>query len=159
MSMVYPYIKNADDKLRAECVSGFNEKYPEGDKRKMEATDMPEDLCYLSGQPFEEYLHDVEVCHRFARRNREMMATIILDRTGMRGTDAFHTIHNYIDTDEMILRKGAIAAHEGEKVLIPINMRDGSILAIGKGNFEWNLPLLRRYYDVYLNYIHAQNHL
>ena len=51
---------------------------------------------------------------------------------------AFHTIHNYIDTDEMILRKGAIAAHEGEKVLIPINMRDGSVLAVGKGNPEWN---------------------
>ncbi len=66
------------------------------------------------------------------------MAAIILDRTGMTGTDAFHTIHNYIDTSEMILRKGAITAHEGEKVLIPINMRDGSILAIGKGNHEWN---------------------
>ena len=56
----------------------------------------------------------------------------------MSGGEAFHTIHNYIDTDEMILRKGAIAAHAGEKVLIPINMRDGSVLAIGKGNPEWN---------------------
>ena len=66
------------------------------------------------------------------------MAQIILERTGMEGGEAFHTIHNYIDTDEMILRKGAIAAHAGEKVLIPINMRDGSVLAIGKGNPEWN---------------------
>ena len=66
------------------------------------------------------------------------MAEIILERTGMTGGEAFHTIHNYIDTDEMILRKGAIAAHAGEKVLIPINMRDGSVLAIGKGNQEWN---------------------
>jgi RNA-splicing ligase RtcB len=66
------------------------------------------------------------------------MAEIILVRTGMTGTDGFHTIHNYIDTDEMILRKGAIAAHEGEKVLIPINMRDGSVIAIGRGNEEWN---------------------
>ena len=66
------------------------------------------------------------------------MAQIILEMTGMTGTDGFHTIHNYIDTDEMILRKGAIAAHEGEKVLIPINMRDGSVLALGKGNGEWN---------------------
>ena len=56
----------------------------------------------------------------------------------MAGREAFHTIHNYIDTDEMILRKGAIAAHSGEKVLIPINMRDGSVLAVGKGNPEWN---------------------
>ena len=62
------------------------------------------------------------------------MAEIILERTGMAGREAFHTIHNYIDTDEMILRKGAIAAHSGEKVLIPINMRDGSVLAVGKGN-------------------------
>lgn len=66
------------------------------------------------------------------------MAEIILERTGMTGGDAFHTIHNYIDTEEMILRKGAIAAHNGEKVLIPINMRDGSVLAVGKGNPEWN---------------------
>ena len=66
------------------------------------------------------------------------MAEIILERTGMAGSDGFHTIHNYIDTDEMILRKGAIAAHKGEKVLIPINMRDGSVLAVGKGNPEWN---------------------
>ncbi len=99
---------------------------------------MPEDLCYLSGEYLGQYLHDVEICQAFARRSREKMAEIILERTGMTGGEAFHTIHNYIDTDEMILRKGAIAAHRGEKVLIPINMRDGSILAIGKGNPEWN---------------------
>ena len=61
-----------------------------------------------------------------------------MERAALQGGEAFHTIHNYIDVDEMILRKGAIAAHKGEKVLIPINMRDGSILAIGKGNAEWN---------------------
>ena len=99
---------------------------------------MPEDLCFLYGQYLEDYLHDVVICQRFARRNREKMAEIILERTGMTGSDEFHTIHNYIDTDEMILRKGAIAAHKGERVLIPINMRDGSVLAIGKGNPEWN---------------------
>ena len=99
---------------------------------------MPADLCYLSGKYLEDYLHDVEICQRFARRSREKMAEIILERTGMTGGEAFHTIHNYIDTDEMILRKGAIAAHAGEKVLIPINMRDGSVLAVGKGNPEWN---------------------
>ena len=99
---------------------------------------IPDDLCFLYGTFLEDYLHDVVICQRFARRNRELMAQILLSRTGMCGTDGFHTIHNYIDTDEMILRKGAIAAHEGEKVLIPINMRDGSVLAIGKGNPEWN---------------------
>ncbi len=104
---------------------------------KREAT-MPEDLCYLYGTYFEDYLHDVEICQRFATRNREKIAEVLLARTGMTGTDGFHTIHNYIDTEEMILRKGAIAAHKGEKVLIPINMRDGSVLAVGKGNPEWN---------------------
>lgn len=104
---------------------------------KREAT-MPEDLCYLYGTYFQDYLEDVEICQRFARRNREKMAEVILDKMGIQGTEAFHTIHNYIDTKEMILRKGAIAAHKGEKVLIPINMRDGSVLAIGKGNPEWN---------------------
>ncbi len=100
--------------------------------------EMPEDLCYLSGKYLEEYLHDVEICQAYARRNREKMAEIILERTGMAGGETFHTVHNYIDTEEMILRKGAIAAHNGEKVLIPINMRDGSVLAVGKGNPEWN---------------------
>ena len=102
-----------------------------------EAT-MPEDLCFLYGSYLEDYLHDVEICQRFARRNREKMAEVLLERTGLTGGEAFHTIHNYIDTGEMILRKGAIAAHTGEKVLIPINMRDGSVLAVGKGNADWN---------------------
>ena len=101
-------------------------------------TSIPDDLCYLSDKYLAEYLHDVEVCQNFAKRNRELMAEIILERTGMTSLEAFHTIHNYIDVDEMILRKGAIAAHSGEKVLIPINMRDGSVLAVGKGNPEWN---------------------
>ncbi len=102
-----------------------------------EAT-IPEDLCYLYGTYLEDYLHDVEICQRFARRNREKMAEILLERAGLDGGGAFHTVHNYIDTGEMILRKGAIAAHKGEKVLIPINMRDGSVLAVGRGNAEWN---------------------
>ncbi len=102
-----------------------------------EAT-IPEDLCFVYGQYLADYLRDVEICQRFARRNRELMAEILLQRTGLTGNEAFHTVHNYIDTGEMILRKGAIAAHAGELVLIPINMRDGSVLAVGKGNPEWN---------------------
>lgn len=104
---------------------------------KREAT-IPEDLCHLYGSFFDDYMHDIEICQHFARRNREKIAEILLSRTGMTGIDGFHTIHNYIDTNEMILRKGAIAAHKGEKVLIPINMKDGSVLAVGKGNPEWN---------------------
>ncbi|MCF0136335.1 MAG: RtcB family protein [Lachnospiraceae bacterium] len=117
-------IKDALKKLQKEYASG--------------EPDVPEDLCWLYGQFLEDYLHDVEICQRFACRSREIMAEIILERTGMEAAEAFHTIHNYIDTNERILRKGAIAAHAGEKVLIPINMRDGSIIAIGKGNPEWN---------------------
>lgn len=99
---------------------------------------IPEDLCYVYGTYFNDYLYDVSICQKFASRNRELIAEILLDRCGLNGMDAFHTVHNYIDVDEMILRKGAIAAHSGERVLIPINMRDGSILALGKGNPEWN---------------------
>ncbi|MBR5874884.1 MAG: RtcB family protein [Oscillospiraceae bacterium] len=101
-------------------------------------TTIPEDLCYLYGRFFDDYIHDIEICQQFATRNREKIAEILIDRAGLVAGEAFHTIHNYIDTDEMILRKGAIAAHKGEKVLIPINMRDGSILAVGKGNPDWN---------------------
>ncbi len=99
---------------------------------------VPKDLCWLYGKPLEDYLHDVELCQRFARLSREKMAEIILEKAGLTAVEAFHTIHNYIDTEEMILRKGAIAAHKGEMILIPINMRDGSLLAVGKGNPEWN---------------------
>jgi len=101
-------------------------------------TSIPEDLCYVYGKYFDNYMADVAICQQFAKRNRELIADIILKRCGFTAVDAFHTIHNYIDTGEMILRKGAIAAHKGEKVLIPINMRDGSVLAVGKGNPEWN---------------------
>ena len=86
----------------------------------------------------EDYLADVEICQKFAKINREFMAETIIKEMNLEEVDAFHTIHNYIDVEEMVLRKGAIAAHKGEKVLIPINMRDGSILAVGKGNEEWN---------------------
>lgn len=103
-----------------------------------QALSVPADLCWLYGSFMADYLHDVEICQRFACRNREKMAEILLAHTGTTAADAFHTIHNYIDTGEMILRKGAVAAHAGERLLIPINMRDGSILAVGRGNPEWN---------------------
>ena len=105
---------------------------------KTKKPDIPADLCYLYGSYMDDYMHDVELCQKFAKRSREKMAELILERTGMTALSAFHTIHNYINTDEMILRKGAIAAHKGQLVLIPLNMRDGSILARGKGNPEWN---------------------
>ena len=99
---------------------------------------MPEDLCFVYGKYFHQYLHDMELCQTFARRNRELIAKILLGKAGISSGEAFHTVHNYIDVGELIIRKGAIAAHKDEKVLIPINMRDGSVLAVGKGNADWN---------------------
>lgn len=135
------YFKERDDIIREYKAAGRRKEIQAALEaiswNKREAT-MPEDLCFLYGSYLEDYLADVEICQTVAKRNREKIAEVLLERTGMSGTDSFHTIHNYIDTEEMILRKGAIAAHEGEKVLIPINMRDGSVLAVGKGNSEWN---------------------
>ena len=135
------YLEKREELIRTYKEQGRRKEIQEALKQlqwKPDEAQMPEDLCSLTGKYLEAYLHDVEICQQFARRNREKMAEILLERTGLTGTDAFHTIHNYIDTNEMILRKGAIAAHKGERVLIPINMRDGSILAVGKGNPEWN---------------------
>lgn len=100
--------------------------------------DAPRELCWLYGSYMDDYLHDIDVCQQFALRNRERIMVEILARTGLDASSAFHTVHNFIDVDEMVLRKGAIAAHKGELVLIPLNMRDGSILARGRGNEAWN---------------------
>ena len=100
--------------------------------------DIPEDLCWLYGDALNDYLHDIEICQKYAMRNRELIASMIMEKASLTEIDSFHTIHNYIDINEMILRKGAIRAVKGEKVLIPMNMKDGSIIGIGKGNREWN---------------------
>lgn len=103
---------------------------------------IPKDLCYLEGKYREDYLHDMRICQKFAYINRVMIAQIICNHMGW-GVDAdmpdyFECIHNYIDHDSNIIRKGAISAKLGEKVLIPINMRDGCIIGTGKGNEDWN---------------------
>lgn len=103
---------------------------------------IPKDLCYLEGKYREDYLHDMRICQKFAYINRVMIAQIICNHMGW-GVDAdmpdyFECIHNYIDHDSNIVRKGAISAKLGEKVLIPINMRDGCIIGTGKGNEDWN---------------------
>lgn len=104
---------------------------------KAKQLDIPKDLCYLTGKYREDYLHDMRICQEFAHSNREWIAKLILDELGWRVFDNFTTIHNYIDGSDMV-RKGAISAKKGEKVLIPINMRDGCIIGIGKGNEDWN---------------------
>ena len=137
------YLEARDEIIRSYKEAGRRSEIQEALKKlkwekENEHPSMPEDLCYLSGKYLEDYLHDIKICQDFARKNREKMAEIILDKANIKALEAFHTTHNYIDTDEMILRKGSIAAHKGEKALIPINMRDGSILALGKGNPDWN---------------------
>lgn len=96
------------------------------------------DLCYLTREYRDKYLHDMEICQRYATLNRETMAEIILQKMSLSGHNSFHTIHNYINFNDNIIRKGSVSAYNGEKLIIPINMRDGSIIAIGKGNQEWN---------------------
>lgn len=101
--------------------------------------DLPKDLCYLEGKYREMYLHDMRICQEYASLNRCYIARTILLNMGMQIYQKhFETIHNYISFEDNIVRKGAISTKKGEKVLIPINMRDGSIIAIGKGNEDWN---------------------
>ncbi len=120
---------------RKEIAAALKALAAQAESRK---PDVPEDLCWLYGTYLEDYLHDVAICQLFARRNREKMAELLLERTHLTAVQSFHTVHNYIDVEEMILRKGAIAARKGELVLIPMNMRDGCLLAVGKGNDQWN---------------------
>lgn len=99
---------------------------------------VPADLCYLEGEARERYLADMRICQQFALRSRDIMGDIIVSRLGLAEEERFHTIHNYIDHESNIVRKGAISARAGEKLLIPINMKDGCIFGIGKGNEDWN---------------------
>lgn len=99
---------------------------------------IPKELAYLTGGLLEDYLHDMKIVQKYAHLNRQAMAAEIMYGLGVSYVDRFTTIHNYIDTDSMILRKGAVSAKKGERLLIPINMRDGSLICIGKGNPDWN---------------------
>lgn len=99
---------------------------------------IPKELCYLTGEYRERYLHDMQICQRFAVKNRDEMGKAILNEMNLSSLGQFETIHNYIELSSNMVRKGAISAKENEKVLIPINMRDGCIIGIGKGNPDWN---------------------
>lgn len=106
--------------------------------KKEHELDIPKDLAYVEGKLFDDYIHDMKLTQQFAVLNRKAMVDVILGGMGLTAVDIFTTIHNYIDTDAMILRKGSVSAKKGEKLLIPINMRDGSLICIGTGNEEWN---------------------
>ena len=105
------------------------------------STDIPKDLAYVSGELFDDYINDMRIMQHFAMLNRKAMVQSISIGLRIKQEDIieqFTTIHNYIDTEKMILRKGAVSAQKGEKLLIPINMRDGSLICVGKGNEDWN---------------------
>ena len=102
------------------------------------STDIPRALAYVSGELFTQYIHDMKLVQQFAALNRQAMVREIVRGMKLHIEEQFTTIHNYIDTDQMILRKGAVSAAAGERLLIPINMRDGSLLCRGKGNPDWN---------------------
>lgn len=105
---------------------------------KLTALSVPKDFAYCEGELFEQYIHDMRITQDYAYWNRKVMLGEICLNAGLAYSDTFTTIHNYIDMDYMILRKGAVSAQAGEKLIIPINMRDGSLICTGKGNTDWN---------------------
>lgn len=150
------FIQSSLEDNKKEIISAGIEKIREKYKDKLK---LPREMCYLEGQGREDYLYDMKICQDFARENRRTISMdILMGYFGLKGNDAcyvrhdgysllqvdfkfyktFETVHNYIDIASNIVRKGAISAQKGEKVLIPMNMRDGCLIAIGKGNEDWN---------------------
>lgn len=108
------------------------------EEAKKKTCDIPYTLAYVEKELFDDYIHDMRIVQKFAVLNRQAMIDEIINGLNLTVEEQFTTIHNYIDTDNLILRKGAVSASKGEKLLIPINMRDGSLICVGKGNDDWN---------------------
>lgn len=132
------------DAMIAELKAAGRQNEIEEKRQELNAqikTSIPKDLAYVSGYLFDDYINDMRIMQHFAQLNRKAMIDVISIGLHLKKdeiVDQFTTIHNYIDTENMILRKGAVSAQKGEKLLIPINMRDGSLVCIGKGNEDWN---------------------
>ena len=133
----YYQVEQVIEKLKAEGRTKEIQKTVK-ELKKEHALSIPKDLAYVEGKLFDDYIHDMKLTQKFAMLNRKAMVDVIVTGMGFTVVEAFTTIHNYIDTNEMILRKGSVSAKAGEKLLIPINMRDGSLISVGKGNEEWN---------------------
>ena len=141
----YRRLNKSSDKEAAELIARLKaegrEKQIQSELKKLantKTTDVPKHLAYCEGELFEQYVHDMKIVQKFAMLNRQAMMDEIIKGMHLHVEEQFTTIHNYIDTDTMILRKGAVSAQAGEKLLIPINMRDGSLICTGKGNEDWN---------------------
>ena len=129
------------DRFITEMKAAGRQKEIQKELKRLKATvrtTVPRALAYVEGNLFDDYIHDMKLVQKFAELNRQAMMDEILKAMKLHSEEQFTTIHNYIDTDAMILRKGAVSAEAGEKLLIPINMRDGSLVCIGKGNDDWN---------------------
>lgn len=129
--IIKEYKEQGREKEIQQALTKTNNKY--NGKAKL-----PKDLCYLEGKDREDYLHDMKLCQKFAVLNRDYIAYKICKELDILCIGYFHTIHNYINFEDNIVRKGAISARKGERVIIPMNMRDGCIIGIGKGNEDWN---------------------
>lgn len=141
----YKQLNHAGDdavrQLIAELKAHGREKEIRRELKKLEntkRTKIPKNLAYVSGQLFDDYIHDMKIVQQYAVYSRKAMMDEIIRGLKLTPVEQFTTIHNYIDTDNMILRKGSVSAMKGEKLIIPINMRDGSLICIGKGNPDWN---------------------
>lgn len=133
--LVVEYKKSGKQKEIQKALAELKRKW------KPDKLGIPKELCYLTGKNRDNYLHDMKICQEFAAKNRQIIMTMIFSKMEWQigdNMELFQTIHNYIDYDTNIVRKGAISARLGEKLLIPINMRDGCIIGVGKGNDDWN---------------------
>lgn len=143
--------RQLNGKTKADLDAMISKLKAEGRETEIEAkrvemnaqikTQIPKDLAYVSGYLFDDYINDMRIMQHFAMLNRKAIINTISIGLHLKKeeiVDQFTTIHNYIDTENMILRKGAVSAQKGEKLLIPINMRDGSLICLGKGNEDWN---------------------
>ena len=131
-------MKKIKEELIKKLKSEGREKEIDSQLKLITKPSANKDLAFLSGSDFNDYLNDMALVQKFAVLNRKTMADIIIKEMGFNESERFETIHNYIDFKRMILRKGAVSAEYGEKLLIPINMRDGSLICVGKGNEDWN---------------------
>lgn len=131
-------IQSSVTELVKQLKAEGREKEIETEIKKLKKPTVSKELAHLEGEDFKNYIHDMEIVQEYAVLNRRTIANIILQKMKWKEIDSFETIHNYIDTKNMILRKGSVSAQKGERLIIPINMRDGSLICIGKGNPDWN---------------------
>ncbi len=140
-TLAYDNLLNVDG-MKKELIAKLKEEGRHAEIQSsinsMKLPKINKELAYLESQGFKDYMHDMKIAQKYAYLNRLAMIDVIVTKMNWVILDQFSTIHNYIDMENMILRKGAISARKGERVIIPLNMRDGSIIAFGKGNDDWN---------------------